>query len=308
MLTESKVFVFPGQGSQEVGMGKTLLEESLIAQETFATAEAILAKRGWNRTLRDICLHGPTELLNSAEFTLPVVLTSSIAVNNAIRDQGIVPEAVAGHSLGEYSALVAASSMNFSDAVGVVAERGKLMKQAGEARPGGMAAVLGLPLGEVEKLCRRLEEQIPGSTVQVANINSDAQIVISGDREAIEHAADFAHELGALKTVVLPVTVAGHSSLMVPAAQEMRYVLKSVAIVEPVIPFYSPTTTGRVDHPQAIKNLLVAQLTGKVLWAETIRNMVANGYTSFLEVGPGHALTQLIKKIDRTVSAEAANF
>lgn len=308
MLKESRVFVFPGQGSQEVGMGKELFEESPIVQETFERAETILAQRGWNRKLRDICLHGPAELLNSAEVTLPAVLTSSIAVNNTIRDQGIVPEAVGGHSLGEYSALVAAGSMDFSDAVGVVAERGKLMKQAGEIRPGGMAAILGLPLETVEVLCKRIEQHIPGSAVQVANINSASQIVISGDREAIEHAADFAHELGALKTVVLPVTVAGHSSLMEPAAEEMRYVLDSVAIVRPAIPFYSPTTASQVDNPRAIKDLLVAQLTGRVLWMETIRNMIAAGHTAFLEVGHGWALTQLIKRIDKSVSVETTNF
>lgn len=308
MFTESKVFVFPGQGSQEVGMGQTLLAESPIAEKTFTIADAILAKRGWKGPLRDICLHGTPELLSDVEITLPAVLTTAVAATNELKVRGIVPQAVAGHSLGEYSALVAAGSMTFPDAVALVAERGKLMKQAGETRPGGMAAVLGLPLETVETLCRRIEGQIPGSTVQVANINSDAQIVISGDEEAIASAADFAEELGARRTVVLPVTVAGHSALMEPAAKEMRYVLDSVAIVEPAIPFYSPTTARRVDHPQAIKNLLVAQLTGRVLWAETIRTMIADGYTKFLEVGPGHALTQLIKKIDKSAFAEAANF
>lgn len=308
MFTESKVFVFPGQGSQEVGMGQTLLAESPIAEKTFTIADAILAKRGWKGPLRDICLHGTPELLSDVEITLPAVLTTAVAATNELKVRGIVPQAVAGHSLGEYSALVAAGSMTFPDAVALVAERGKLMKQAGETRPGGMAAVLGLSLETVESLCKRIEQQIPGSTVQVANINSDTQIVISGDQEAIASAEDFATELGARKTVVLPVKVAGHSALMEPAAREMRHVLNSVAIVGPAIPFYSPTTAGRVDHPQAIKDLLVAQLTGRVLWAETIRTMIADGYTKFLEVGPGHALTQLIKKIDKSVFAEAANF
>ncbi len=308
MPAESKVFVFPGQGSQEVGMGKTLLEGSPIAQETFAIADEILAKRGWDRTLRDICLHGTPEQLRDVEVTLPAVLTTSVAAYRTIERYGIVPCAVVGHSLGEYSAGVAADAIEFTDAVAIVAERGKLMKQAGEIRPGGMAAVLGLPLGEVETLCRRLEEQIPGSTVQVANVNSDSQIVISGDKEAIECAVDFAQELGARKTVVLPVTVAGHSSLMEPAAREMRHVLNSIAIAQPAIPFYSPTTAGRVDDPRTIRNLLVAQLTGRVLWAETIRNMVAAGYGSFLEIGHGRALSQLIRKIAPSALTEATNF
>lgn len=307
MLKEANGFVFPGQGSQEVGMGKRLLENEPIAHEVFGRAEEILEKRDWNRSLRDICLHGPAEFLNRTEITQPAILTVSIAANNVLRSNGVVPKAVVGHSLGEYSALVAASSINFSDAVGVVVERGSLMKQAGELRPGSMAAVMGLPLETVETLCQRLEQQIPGSIVQVANINSDSQIVISGDREAIRHASDFAKELGALKTVVLPVTIAGHSSLMEHAAQEMVHVLNSIAIVQPKIPFYSPTTGNQVNDPQTIKNLLIVQLTGRVLWTETIRNMIAAGYTSFLEVGHGKTLTQLIRRIDKRVQTESAN-
>ena len=216
-------------------------------------------------------------------------------------------DAVVGHSLGEYAALVAAGSMTFRDAIGAVAQRGRLMKLAGEDRPGAMVAVLGLELTKVESLCARLVEQTPDAIVQVANINGPGQIIISGDRAAFQNVTDYAKELGAKAVFNLPVTIAGHSELMRSIAKDMEQVIDSISLAFPVIPFYSPTTGLRVTEPREIKALLVAQLTSRVEWVDTILSMKRDGYRSFHEVGPGKVLSRLVHDIDSSVEVSATN-
>jgi [acyl-carrier-protein] S-malonyltransferase len=305
MSEENKIYMFPGQGSQEIGMGRELLSENIVAAQTFNAAETILKKRGWNQNLRDICLSGPLEVLNDTEIAQPALLTVSLASYFTLKESGAVPCGVVGHSLGEYSALGAAESIEFSTLVDFVAERGRQMNKAAQKRPGGMAAVVGMSMCDVQKLCQRLEEQIPDSTVEISNVNTPHQIVISGDKEAIVSASDFAAELGARKIVILPVSIAAHSSLMAPVADELAYLLASVDIKDPKVHFYSSSTTHQETTATKIRQMLVAQLTGRVLWLETIKNIISEGNTSFLEIGPKSVLTQLIKQIDKGIFTES---
>lgn len=306
-MAHPEAFMFPGQGSQYVGMGKRL-ESNTAAQEVFAEAdEALGVFEWWDIPVRELCFIGPTEKLNDTVYAQPAILTVDVATWKDLASSGREAAAAVGHSLGEYAALVAARSMEFKDAVMVVGERGRLMKQASEIRPGGMVAVVGLDLSLVEKLCARLTEQTPGATVQVANINSPDQIIISGDEAALGNAADYATELGAKMALRLPVAIAGHSELMRPAVADMTLVLDSVTFSEPRVPFYSPTTGGRVDSMNAIRALLIKQLTSGVDWVGTIEHMISDGYRKYLEVGPKRALSRFVREIDPSVEVSATN-
>ena len=298
---ESPCFVFPGQGSQEVGMGKLLLETSPAAVEIFEQAEAVLTKLGWKSQLRNLCLLGPADTLNDTSFAQPALLTVSIAMERTLASQGITPVAATGHSMGEYSALVATKVLRFENAVYLVSERGRLMKQAGEKNPGKMAVILGLSVASTETLCNRLISANPGSNVQIANINAPNQIVISGDSEAVQNAHGFAQELGARKTILLPISIAAHSACMQPVVDEMRHVLSSIPLFQPKVPFYSPTSGRQETDPKSIYFLLISQLTGRVLWMDTIQQMIRDGYNSFLEVGPKKVLSGLIHTINPNV-------
>lgn len=303
-----EVYIFPGQGSQRLGMAKELLEQSEVARDVFSQAEVVLSKLGWERSLQSLCLEGPVDILNETKIAQTAILTVSIAgFKDRIIKGSKLCGLVTGHSLGEYSALTAAGAFTFEDAVELVAERGRLMKKAGKQRPGKMAAVIGLKVETVETLCERLSREHGNAHVTIANINSPDQIVISGDQKAIENAEEFAKELGAKMTKVLPISIAAHSDLMKSAQQGMAIALKSTTIKEPEINFISPTTRKYENDPQVIRELLIAQLTGRVLWLDTVKRMVEDGYDLFLEVGPGEALTRLFKRIDRNVEANSLN-
>lgn len=306
-MVNHEVFMFPGQGSQWVGMGRKL-ESSAVAQDVFAEAdEALRSFNWWNIPVQELCLIGPPDRLNDTVYAQPAILTVEVATWEDLASSGRDPTATVGHSLGEYAALVAARSMKFTDAVMVVGERGRLMKQAAEARPGGMVAVVGLDLSLVEKLCVRLTEQTPGATVQIANRNSPREVIITGDKVALVNAQDYAKELGAKGVLMLPVTIAGHSELMRPAVEDMTHVLDSVSFANPRVPFYSPTTGGRVDSTNTIRTLLIDQLTSGVDWVATIEQMISDGYREYLEVGPKKALSRFVREIDPNVKVSATN-
>lgn len=306
-MTNPEVFMFPGQGCQYPGMGKGLLL-STAAQEVFTEAdEALDVFEWWDIPVRELCLIGPAERLNDTVYAQPAILTVSVASWKDLVSSGREAAATVGHSLGEYAALVAANSMEFKDAVMVVAERGRLMKRAAEIRPGGMVAIVGLALSIVEQLCARLEQETPGSNVQAANRNSPGQIIISGDEAALSNAADYATELGARMALRLPVTIAGHSKLMISVVADMTHVLDSVSFANPSVPFYSPTTGGRVDSTNAIRALLIDQLTSGVDWVGTIEHMISDGYRNYLEVGPKKALSRFVREINPDVEVSATN-
>lgn len=306
-MASPEVFMFPGQGSQHVGMGRSL-ESSALIGDVFAEADEVLQRyEWWKRPVRDICLAGPKEILNDTIFAQPAILTVSIAALRELIASGNKIDAVIGHSLAEYSALVAADSMSLADAVAAVAQRGRIMKDVADKRPGAMVAIIGLALAEVNKLCRRLIEETPGANVQIANKNSPRQVIIAGDREALRYTGEVVKEFGTARAIMLPVTIAGHCELMRPAQEDMEHLLDSIPLKSPVVPFYSPTTKTRVEEPEAIRALLVAQLTSPVEWVETVRFMVSSGFRYFREVGPGKVLSGLVRDIDPTVEVSSTN-
>jgi [acyl-carrier-protein] S-malonyltransferase len=288
-------------------MAKELLSRSLIAKEVFDRAQTKLLTIGWEQELVELCLEGPEEKINATEIAQPAILTVSFAGFKNRVENSALPRLVTGHSMGEISALAVAEVFTFEDAVGLVAERGRLMKEAGEKRPGKMAAIIGLEVETVGRLCQILSEEHGNAHVTIANNNSPGQIVISGDEEAINNAQNFAKELGAKLTVVLPVSIAAHSDLMIPTQEGMTIALKSISMQPPTIDFVSPTTGKYENDPQAIRELLIAQLTSRVLWFETVRKMIGDGYNSFLEIGPGETLTKLLKRIDKNVARNSLN-
>lgn len=307
-MVNHEVFMFPGQGSQWVGMGRKL-ESSAAAQDVFLEANETLRNFGWwdDISLQDLCFIGPANRINDTVYAQPAILTVEVATWKDLARSGRVAVATVGHSLGEYAALVAAESIKFGDAITLVGERGRLMKQASETRPGGMVAIVGLDLSLVEKLCARLAEETPGAIVQVANKNSPGEIIISGDEAALSNAADYATELGAKMALRLLVTIAGHSKLMESAVSDMTHILDSVSFANPRVPFYSPTTGGMVDSTSAIRMLLIDQLTNGVDWVATIKQMIGDGYRKYLEVGPKKALNKFIREIDPSVEVSATN-
>ncbi len=287
-------YLFPGQGSQMVGMGQALSEAYPIAAATFAEADDILGF-----ALSDLCFHGPEAALNSTINTQPALLVTSVAAWRAAEASlGALPRArfVAGHSLGEYSALVAAGALSFADAVRLVRRRGELMGEADDSQPGGMAAVLALDNDTVEQIVAAAAVQT-GGTVQVANYNSPGQVVISGDLPALAAAMALASAAGARKVVRLPISIAAHSALMAPAARAMAAALDAVTISEPEVPVISNITAQPLAHAADIRRELVEQLTAGVRWDQSVRTMAAGGVTAFVEFGSGTVLTALVKRI-----------
>jgi len=288
----SKVaFVFPGQGSQYVGMGKDIFEQDNLVQELYYQAQEVL---GYD--LSEICFYGPENRLLLTEITQPAVLITSLAVLKLLSRKGIEPNSVAGHSLGEYSALAAAGSVEFQDAVSLVARRGRWMTEAVEPGRGAMAAVLGLSAERVEELCAAAS-----GTVQIANYNCPGQYVISGDNETVEAAAAAAKDSGAKKVVFLKVSGPFHSSLMAPVGFKLRDALDKVRFQAPKCRFYANVTGEYIDSSEQIKELLVQQVQRPVRWEQTVKNMIADGVDTFIEVGPGKVLSGLIRKISRDV-------
>lgn len=295
-------FVFPGQGSQEVGMGQALAEAFPAARQIFEQADETLGF-----SLSRLCFEGPEADLNDTINTQAAIFTTSIAALTALQTAGYaaVPGFVAGHSLGEYSAYVAAGVLPFEAGLRLVRERGRLMKKAGELNPGGMAAILKLEDEEVAKICQEASAAGNGS-VQIANYNSPGQIVISGHNAAVERGIDLALAAKARRAVKLPVSIAAHSELMRVVADEFRQAIEQTPLTLPQVPVVANITARPLDSVEAIRAEMEGQLTSSVRWTDSVGWMVAQGVTQFIEIGPKDVLTGLIKRISKEVKAHTA--
>lgn len=281
--------VFPGQGSQSVGMGKALCEAYPHLKQVYNEASTVL---GYD--VAALCFEGPAEKLNLTEHTQPALLVSSIAALRALQPAGIKPVAVAGHSLGEYSALVAAGGISYRDAVGIVQKRGQYMSEAVPAGTGLVAALLGLAADVVREVCR---EAASAGVVQAANFNSPGQVVIAGEKAAVERAIDIAKTKGCKKAVPLPVSVPVHTPLMQQAADRLAKDLAAVTWSDLRMPLINNAEAKQIVKAADIQASLVRQLPSSVLWEDSVKTMAAMGVKIFIEVGPGTVLTGLIKRI-----------
>ena len=291
-MTNKIAFLFPGQGSQAVGMGRELAERFPIAAETFAEADAALGF-----PLSRLCFEGPEEDLRLTENTQPAIMTVSVAAERVLAEHGVAPVLAAGHSLGEWSAHVIAGTLSFADAVRAVKARGHAMQQAVPAGQGAMAAVLALDAAQVAEACAEAARET-GLTVQAANLNSPSQTVISGAAAAVEKAAAICKAKGARRAVMLPVSAPFHCALMQPAQEEMARVLSGIAIHDPRIPVAANVTGALVTTADAARDALIRQVTGAVRWVDCVQSLKAAGAEVFIEVGPGKVLCGLLKQID----------
>ena len=282
-------FLFPGQGSQAVGMGKAFHDASAAARAVFEEANAAL---GFD--LRRIMFEGPDRDLALTANTQPAVLTASVAAAAACAERGLKPALASGHSLGEYSALVVAGAMRLRDAVSVVRKRGEFMQEAVPVGTGAMAAIMGLALDAVEAVVR---DAAQGQVVEVANVNSAQQIVIAGDKPAVERAVALASERGGRKSVLLPVSAPFHCSLMKPAAERLAGALAAVAISDPTIPVVRNVDGGVTRAAGDVVPFLLRQVASPVRWTACVQRLAAEGATAFVEVGPGRVLTALTRRI-----------
>lgn len=288
-------FVFPGQGSQYVGMGREVYEASGAARRVFVQADAVLGF-----SLSELCFHGPAATLNDTQYAQPAILAVSVAQLEALRERWsgagvrVEPTYVAGHSLGEYTALVAAGSLRFEDALRLVWERGRLMKEEGDRRPGGMAAVIGLPH---ERLAGVVEQASDRGVVVIANSNSPVQSVISGEIEALLKAMDLARQEGAARVARLAISIASHSPLMQQAGIQLAQVIQNIKLVDPLVPLVANITGQVLTTAEEIKQELSEQLCKPVAWVTSISSMMESGANTFVEVGPGQVLSGLIRRI-----------
>jgi len=283
--------LFPGQGSQHVGMGRGLFETYKLARETYEEADKILGY-----SISDISFNGPVEILKQTRNTQPALFVHSIASFRVLSELGLGFSMAAGHSLGEYSALAAAGALGFADGLLLVRRRGELMHEAGLKRPGSMAAILGLSQKEVETLCK---EAAKTGIVQLANLNSLSQIVISGELLAVETAVKLAQERGAKKAVMLPVSGAFHSPLMESASVELARILAEIDIKRAKFPVVANYSAAPAREPEQIRENLARQVLGAVRWEESLRRMLSAGVKHFLEVGPGNVLKGLMRGVDK---------
>jgi [acyl-carrier-protein] S-malonyltransferase len=292
-----KAYVFPGQGAQFTGMGKDLYEKSPVAKEMFEKANSILGFR-----ITDLMFSGTDEDLKQTKVTQPAIFLHS-TILAAVLGSSFKPGMVAGHSLGEFSALVSNKVLSFEDGLVLVSKRALAMQKACEETPSTMAAILGLDDKLVEDVCASINE-----VVVPANYNSPGQIVISGSNEGIDKAIEQLKEKGAKRAIKLAVGGAFHSPLMEPARLELEKAIKNTTFSKPVCPVYQNVNANPFTDPEVIKSNLVLQLTSPVRWTQTIINMISGGATSFTEVGPGNVLQGLIKKVDKEMATEGATF
>jgi [acyl-carrier-protein] S-malonyltransferase len=311
-------FLFPGQGSQAVGMGRELYDQSAVARAVFKEADATLGF-----PLSQLCFDGPEDQLKLTENTQPAILTVSVAVARVLAERGVTPAFVAGHSLGEYSAHVIAGTLSFAEAVRAVQHRGQFMQQAVPAGEGAMAAILGLPAARINDLCAQasdehadaeapdssspnplpVREAAAHSIVSPANLNSPEQTVISGAKAAVERAMQLCTEAGAKRTVMLQVSAPFHCQLMMPAREQLAVELECLTFNDPCVPVVSNVDARLVTRRAEARDALIRQVTAPVRWVECIQALIEHGATTFVEVGPGRVLTGLMRQIDRAQKA-----
>lgn len=291
-----KAYVFPGQGAQFTGMGKDLYDQSALAKEMFERANEILGFR-----ITDIMFEGTADELKQTKVTQPAIFLHSVILAATLGDS-FQPEMVAGHSLGEFSALVANKTLSFEDALRLVSQRALAMQKACEVAPSTMAAVLGLEDAIVEEVCASID-----GVVVAANYNCPGQLVISGETSAVEKACEVLKERGAKRALLLPVGGAFHSPMMEPAREELAKAIENTTFSTPICPVYQNVTAAAVSDPAEIKKNLIVQLTAPVRWTQSVQQMIADGATLFTEVGPGNVLQGLIKKIDREAQTASAS-
>jgi [acyl-carrier-protein] S-malonyltransferase len=288
-------FLFPGQGSQAAGMGKELAALYPVARHTFQEADDALGF-----SLSKLCFEGPDSELKMTEITQPAVLTVSVAAARVLGEKGVVPQFVAGHSLGEYSAHVIAGTLEFVEAVRTVRNRGRYMQEAVPAGQGNMAAILGMPLETLQQVCA---DAAQGEVVSPANINSPDQIVISGAQKAVERAAELAKERGAKRAVMLQVSAPFHCAMMQPAQDRLAKDLQQLKFSDPDVPVVANIDAEPKTKVDAAREALVRQVTGAVQWLGCVQKLVSLGANTFVEAGPGKVLTGLMRQIDRAHSA-----